>query len=348
MAEAPSTVTATFPVGVEVESRPGKTRWASRVWRPVALRPGRRNIPDWTMLPGAEGDEEGAVRFYAGTARLVIRSTETALYRDNIGAREPAVYVVLRRSNGPIGWTLLLVTVDPSEAHAHVDVGDDLVEALPMPASLREWLAAFVARHHVERLHWKRQRDDKVPDRSSPPEDRGGETRLGRWSREKRAARAGSESPPASPPTLSAHAVDTPAPPPRLPALEDIRTRDDVAAFLREGVPSELRLAALRRAWRLDPAIATHSPLVDYDWNVNAPGYGRLRPTDDPARLIEALFGHLRKAVEEEPVEEQDEDRAPVPETGPVAASAAEEPPALDQQLGRTRRHGGATPGGGA
>jgi hypothetical protein len=347
MPDAPATVTARIPVGVEVESRPGKTRWAGRIWRPVALRPGRRAIPDWTVL----ADADGVVRYYAGTANLVVRSTETALYRDNIEARAPAVYVVLRRAAGPTGWTLLLATVDPSEAHAHADVGDDLVEALPMPATLRDWLAAFVARHHTERPHWKRQRDDKVPGRTASPAEREGEPFLARWSRGKQAARAAPDgaAAPAPGPGPVAWPAEAAAAPPGLPPLDDIRTRSDVAAFLREGVPSELRLAALRRAWRLDPAIAAHRPLVDYNWNFNAGGYGSLRAADDPARLIEALFGHLRKASENGSPEERMDNPAPAPASGAASAAACTEEsppdPEQEQEHGHTRRrHGGAVP----
>jgi hypothetical protein len=344
MPDAPATVTARIPVGIEVESRPGTSRWAGRIWRPVALRPGRRAIPDWTVL----ADADGVVRYYAGTGSLVVRSTETTLYRDNIEARAPAVYVVLRRAGSPTGWTLLLATVDPSEAHAHADVGDDLVEALPMPATLRDWLAAFVANHHKERPHWKRQRDDKVPGSSASPAKQEGEPFLKRWSRGKQAARVAQDGAPApgrAPVACSSGAVTAP---PGLPSLDDIRTRGDVADFLREGVPTELRLAALRRAWRLDPAIAAHRPLVDYDWNVNAPGYGRLRAADDPARLIEALFGHLRKVSEDVSPEEQMNNPEPPPSPGAASAAACaeESPPNSEQERGRDRRrHGGAVPG---
>jgi hypothetical protein len=343
MPDAPATVTARIPVGVEVESRPGTSRWAGRIWRPVALRPGRRAIPDWTVL----ADADGSVRYYAGTASLVVRSTETALYRDNIEARAPAVYVVLRRAAGPTGWTLLLATVDPSEAHAHADVGDDLVEALPMPAALRDWLAAFITRHHTDRPRWKRQRDDKVPARAVSPAEREGEPFLARWSRGKQAARAAPDGSPAPGPGPLARPAEAAATPPGLPPLDDIRTRGDVAAFLREGVPAELRLAALRRVWRLDPAIAAHRPLVDYDWNVNAQGYGSLRAADDPARLIEALFGHLRKAPEDASPEAHIDKPAPAPasEAASVVACAEESPPDPEQEHGRTlRRHGGAVP----
>lgn len=280
-------VKAHIPVGVEVECRPGSSRWSSHIWRAVALRPGRHAMPDWTVL-----SEIGDItRYYAGTASLVIRSAETALYKDNISARNPAVYVVLRRTLGPVGWKLHLVSVDPSEAQAHTEVGDDLVEALPMPMPLRDWLESFVARYHVDRTRWKRDRDAKTPDREPghvPPD---GEGFLDRWSRLKQAGQTEAVAAPASPAMPAAE----------LAPLENLRSRTDFATFLRNELPTEVRLAALRQAWRRDVAIAGYRPLVDYDWNFNTPGYARLLPTDNSDQLVEKLFGYLRGAAGEPP-----------------------------------------------
>jgi hypothetical protein len=54
---------------------------------------------------------------------------------------------------------LLAVTADPAEGEALTGAGNDLVETLPMPASIIETIAAFIAEHHVERPMFKRQRD---------------------------------------------------------------------------------------------------------------------------------------------------------------------------------------------
>jgi hypothetical protein len=71
---------------------------------------------------------------------------------------------VLRTSGEAPGMRLLGATVDPGEAHAHADTGDDLVEALPLPAPIRDWLTAFVEAHPVRRTHWKRRRDRADPE----------------------------------------------------------------------------------------------------------------------------------------------------------------------------------------
>src|SRR5438309_2436497 len=40
-----------------------------------------------------------------------------------------------------------------------------------------------------------------------------------------------------------------------LPSIESITARTDISLFLQSGVPAELTLAALRRAWVIDPVI---------------------------------------------------------------------------------------------
>ncbi|MFC7704705.1 DUF3305 domain-containing protein [Plastorhodobacter daqingensis] len=153
-------VTQRLGLAVEVERRPAKSRWLAHLWRVSALRPPRPDLAPWTLL-----HEEGPLsRFHAGTAEILLHSADTRLYKDNIEAEQPSVYVVLRRGGSAPGWRLLLVTVDPSEAHAHADVGNDLVEALVMPPPILAAVTAFVRRHHVERREWKRRRDRPDPE----------------------------------------------------------------------------------------------------------------------------------------------------------------------------------------
>lgn len=147
-------------IGVEVERRPAKSKWLDHVWRPTALRLPALDLAPWTVL----ADEADRTLYYAGSAELAIHSADTKVYKDNVEAPAPSVYAVLRRTSGPTGFTLYTVTVDPTEAHAHADVGEDLVEALPMPKPVHVWLSRFVARHHVERQDYKRKRDKRTPD----------------------------------------------------------------------------------------------------------------------------------------------------------------------------------------
>lgn len=149
-----------MPVGVVVERRPAASRWADWVWRIAGVLPGSPQTPPWTVLSEADG----VTTFYAGTADITLYSAETETYEPAVQSDAPAVYVVLRRGGTPSGWELLLATVDAGEAHAHADSGDDLMEAVPMPAVVRDWVAAFFAAHHAERPRFKRKRDRADPE----------------------------------------------------------------------------------------------------------------------------------------------------------------------------------------
>lgn len=108
---------------------------------------------------------------------------------------------------------------------------------------------------------------------------------LARWSRRKRAARSGDarglkeETPAAGAPAAEPDAdrplaaaepgVEHAEP---LPSLDDIAADGDLSAFLREGVPTALKNAAMRKMWSLDPAIRDHVGLAEYAWDFNQPG----------------------------------------------------------------------------
>lgn len=76
-----------------------------------------------------------------------------------------------------------------------------------------------------------------------------------------------------------------------LPPIESLDRDSDYTAFLARGVPEALQRLALRQAWRTDPSIAEFRGFAEYDWDCNAPGYGQLLPTDDLARLCDAILG---------------------------------------------------------
>ena len=134
------------------------------------------------------------------------------------------------------------------------------------------------------------------------PEDEGF---LSRWSRRKRELAEPELAPVQIAPEagLPAEAAAQPAEPesaePEMvepPSLDLIDKDFNVAHWLKQNVPDTWKLAAMRRAWESDPAIAGfENPARDYalDWNTpgGAPGYGPLTESDDVAAMVRGIFG---------------------------------------------------------
>jgi len=186
---------------------------------------------------------------------------------------------------------------------------------------------------------------------------------LSRWSRRKRAVVEGrAPEEPTLPAPLEAKPEAPPAEPEddfdpaSLPPIESLTIESDFKAFLHRKVPLELRSAALRRAWSLDPAIRDFIGPADYAWDFNAPdgvpGFA-LELGGDAMRLLSHALG-LDAPAPKPAAEPTDEAVAmaevPAPEVLPEppslaiaeAAPEVEAPP--DPPLERPRRHGGALP----
>jgi hypothetical protein len=149
-----------IPVAVLVERRPGVTAWAEWSWRAAEVLEEAPEVPPWTVLR----QEEGRTLFFAGTALVELHPTDTTNYKHNIEGQQPSIWVVLRPCEAEPGFALQCVTVDAGEAHVYADVGNDLLELLPMPPGLLAVTRDFVARHHKERGFWKRRRDQAEPE----------------------------------------------------------------------------------------------------------------------------------------------------------------------------------------
>jgi uncharacterized protein DUF3306 len=101
---------------------------------------------------------------------------------------------------------------------------------------------------------------------------------------------------PANPPERGAPEVTASGfDPATLAPIESIDAQTDITAFLRSGVPEQLRLAALRRAWTVDPAIRDFKGLQENEWNFNEPnsipGFGELGPEVDVKRMVAEILG---------------------------------------------------------
>ncbi len=159
-----------IPVGVVVERHKAASRWVDFVWQPAAVLPGEPEAAPWTVL-STEGD---TTSFYAGACEIELHAGASSHYRDNLASNAPSLWVVLRPTGGDPPYRLFAVTADPAEGEGFTQAGDDLVDAVPMPAPLRAAIEAFVVEHHLEQPAFKRKRERADPDagaRRAPSKD---------------------------------------------------------------------------------------------------------------------------------------------------------------------------------
>jgi hypothetical protein len=127
---------------------------------------------------------------------------------------------------------------------------------------------------------------------------------LSRWSQLKlkeetnsgASSKLGSNREESLPEQLGSAADDAAAPfdPATLPAIETIGAGSDIRAFLTPGVPEDLKIAALRRAWSSDPAICEFVGLSEDLGDFNAPetifGFGSI-DKEKIQGLLERVLG---------------------------------------------------------
>ena len=150
-----ATPLARIPVGVVVARHKAASQWIDYTWAPVAVLHGVPETELWTVLRH-EGE---ATLFYAGSADVELYRSETTYYRDNLASGAPGLWVVMTGTGGDPPYQLVTVTADPAEGEGFTEGAANLVEQIPMPESIQEIVAAFVAEHHVERQFFKRKRD---------------------------------------------------------------------------------------------------------------------------------------------------------------------------------------------
>jgi hypothetical protein len=151
---------ARIPVGVVVERRKATSGWVDAVWRSVTVLGGVPDAAPWTVIAAGED----ATTFYVGAAEIELYRTEAEHYRSNLELVEPSVWVALRPTGADPPCALFAVTVDPAEGESFTQAGGDVVDAVPMPAAVREVVEAFVAQHLVVQPHYRRTRTDARDD----------------------------------------------------------------------------------------------------------------------------------------------------------------------------------------
>jgi len=149
-----------IPLGIVIRKVPGVTRWVDHVWKAVAVLPGAGQA-HWKELR-RDGD---VIEYHAATVQLELFRTDTEAYLHGLSTKIPAIYVVMRESEGADPLDVVLATASPYEAQDYADTGEELVEKVPMPEGLVAWIRDYVEQHHEDEVFIKRRRDKSRVDR---------------------------------------------------------------------------------------------------------------------------------------------------------------------------------------
>lgn len=154
-----------IPVAVVVERRKIEDKWRDHEWHAVDLLVGAPPATEWRKL--IEGD--GWIRYLTPPLELGLYRDETEDYRINLTAERPYVYAILQPDedfDSPHEVKVAHVTVSPFEAGSYGQSGDEIIDSVPMPREVAEWIATFVGTYHVERPFYKRQQNKARPDKT--------------------------------------------------------------------------------------------------------------------------------------------------------------------------------------
>lgn len=163
-------------VGVVVERRESDSPWIDHAFKPIAVLPDAPDVAPWTSL-GKDGRTEC---FYAGEATLSLFSSDTGQLIENFVSGQGQLWVSIRPTGMDPPVEVVGVTADPSEGEGYLEGMGDVVEPVPMPQHIADYVLAFYKEHHVERPFVKRQRDKARTDvfgmrrGGRNPPDRGG------------------------------------------------------------------------------------------------------------------------------------------------------------------------------
>src|SRR5947209_16729495 len=179
-----------------------------------------------------------------------------------------------------------------------------LCRPIPCRAGLPQAQARSHQRGPQARSERSTRRRTKAPPMSDRDDSHDEKGFLSRWSQRKQEAKHEHVKPPPQAEPASEKAAEPEFDLASLPKLEDLTETTDITAFLRKGVPEQLRNAALRKSWALDPAIRNYvNPALDYayDWNTpgGVPGSGEIGAGVDVARMVSQIMGTAESAADQ-------------------------------------------------
>ncbi|HEY9081395.1 DUF3305 domain-containing protein [Magnetovibrio sp.] len=146
-------------VGIVVERRDSDNPWIDATWRVADILP--EPPSDDTRRPLDSGP--GWRRDYVGSLEVELFKRETEAYKVNLSQEDPVLYVVLRPGEDDDDEEVspFLATFSPYEAGDYTESGEMIVDAVPAPAVVVAWAAAFVEAFHVDQPFKKRKQKRK-------------------------------------------------------------------------------------------------------------------------------------------------------------------------------------------
>jgi hypothetical protein len=167
-----------FPVTVIMQRTPLANRWASERWDAVAVEVEDATPPAPSSVAA---EREGATRWRCPGHEIELHPVEAEGYYLNLSANAPTVFVLWRMVEPGDGAEDVaqprarpyIVTVSYSEAARFLDAGEQ-VDAVPMPASIRDAMETFVAVHYRPEPRKKTKRNELYEDVGAPQGDAAG------------------------------------------------------------------------------------------------------------------------------------------------------------------------------
>jgi hypothetical protein len=185
-----------YAVRVIVERQPLDNPWVNHKWAvhdliPLDLSAGLGALPsgDIILQPLHAGSSE--LDLYMADIRIDLHHAEAEAYAENLQSSDPAIYVVLRRTEdvdtdenddsetvkGCADVRLFDVSLSPYNIQDYEDCGEDQIEKLPLQGPIAQFVESFVEQHFTPEVFVKRKRDKARIDADT---QRGGDARLAR------------------------------------------------------------------------------------------------------------------------------------------------------------------------
>ena len=185
-----------YAVRVIVERQPLDNPWLSHKWAvhdliPLDISAGLGALPSGDIILQPLHADSSELDLYMADIRIDLHHAEAEAYAENLQSSDPAIYVVLRRTedvdtdeeedskNGQSCADVRLfdVSLSPYNIQDYEDCGEDQIEKLPLQGPMAQFVEAFVDQHFTPEVFVKRKRDKARIDADT---QRGGDARLAR------------------------------------------------------------------------------------------------------------------------------------------------------------------------